>query len=164
MSVVAAGRVIDQIAGQECSGQLQSVQHCSSAALQLCMSTLMDCTSPCPGHSAKLHLLIVVAWLFSSSPAPTCLMTRTFWHYINVFVQSTEYLYYLAHDTMSMYSLQQQVLLQVYQTCYICSEQFITFRKYRSCMKRCHVATHAGTEDGETVGSSLCRYVDSVDM
>ena len=46
-----------------------------------------------------------------------------------------EYLYYLAHDTMSMYSLQQQVLLQVYQTCYICSEQFITLRKYRSCMK-----------------------------
>ena len=135
MSVVAAGRVIDQIAGQECSGQLQSVQHCSSAALQLCMSTLIDCTSPGPGHSAKLHLLIVVAWLFSSSPAPTCLMTRTFWHYINVFLPRAEYLYYLAHDTMPMYSLQQQVLLQVYQTCYICSQQFITLRKYRSCMK-----------------------------
>ena len=146
------------------AAECAALQHCSSAALQLCMSTLMDCTSPCPGHSAKLHLLIVVAWLFSSSPAPTCLMTRTFWHYINVFVPSAEYLYYLAHDTMSMYSLQQQVLLQVYQTCYICAEQFITFRKYRSCMKRCHVATHAGTGDGETVGSSLCRYVDSVDM
>ena len=137
---------------------------CSSAALQHCMSTLMDCTSPGPGHSAKLHLLIVVAWLFSSSPAPTCLMTRTFWHYINVFLPRAEYLYYLAHDTMPMYSLQQQVLLQVYQTCYICSQQFITFHKYRSCMERCHVVTHAGTEDGETEGSSLCKYVDNVDM
>ena len=62
-------------------------------------------------------------------------MTRVVRLYISVFVQSAEYLYYLAHDTMPMYSLQQQVLLQVYQTCYICSEQFIKFRKYRSCMK-----------------------------